>query len=155
MAETDDDWRELFETYRYEVIRAGFGAWDEAAFADEDPDERADELGDLYRPELSGLAPDGQEDVSERFERYARRFVKMLNCLEAGTVERLVDQLGDRVRTRDGGPVTTVVVRSGDREIERLGDRYRYEGLVATFLALNEILFSSDEPEPQGTLVAV
>lgn len=146
MAETESDWQELFETYRYEVIRAGFGAWDEAAFADDTPNEtERRRTADIF-----DFRSDGDGGVSARFERYATAFVQMVACLERGTVERLVGELGERVRTRDGGTVTAVFVRSDEMDDEVLGDRYAYEGIVEIFSELNETLFAPDGPEPQA-----
>lgn len=153
MAETDDDWRELFETYRLEVIRAGFGAWDEAAFVNDDPDEAPEAWDAFPKPVLLDLGDEGRGHVSEQFERYAKRFVKMLSCLEAQSVDRLVRDLGELVRTRDGEPVATVLVQTADGKAEALERHSRHEGLVAAFQALNETLFSPGDPEPLETLV--
>lgn len=153
MAETDDDWRELFETYRIEVIRAGFGAWDEAAFANDDPDEEPAAWDDFRKPVFIDLGDDRPGHISERFERYAKRFVKMLSCLEAETVDRLIRDLGELIRTRNGEPVATVVIQNADGEAVTLGTRYQHEGLVAAFQALNETLFSPGDPAPLITPV--
>ena len=148
MAETDDDWRDLFETYRIEVIRAGFGAWDEAAFANDDPDEEPAAWDDFRKPVFIDLGDERGGHVSEQFERYAKRFVRMLNCLEAQTTDRIVRDLGELVRTRDGEPGAAVLVQTADGEVEALGIRYEHEELVAAFEALNETLFSPGDPEP-------
>lgn len=129
MTEEDDHWRQLFDTYRLQVIQAGFGAWDEAAWAEGRPDE--------------------PQEVGARFERYAWNFVEMLICLEAGTVDGLVRSLGDRVRTRDGSPVTAVDVLADDGTLEPLSSEFEREGLIDAFAALNRMLFSPGEPEPQ------
>lgn len=148
MAETQADWQELFDVYRSEVIRAGFASWDEAAYANDTAD---DEAGLRWADRTEFIGREG--DVSARFERYARAFVKMVGCLERETVQRLVADLGERVRTRDGLPVTTVVIRSEEGADEVLGDRYAYEGLAQTFLRLNETLFAPEDPDPIGVRV--
>lgn len=147
LAETEADWQELFEAYRYQVILAGFGPWDEAAFANDTPDET-----ESWRSaDVFGLSGDRGGAISARFERYANDFVMMLVGLERETVERLSGELGERVRTRDGTPVTTVIVRFGGSDSEVLGDKYSYDGLVQTFVELNETLFAPDGPEPERT----
>ncbi|MFN3352946.1 MAG: hypothetical protein ACK4Z5_04995 [Brevundimonas sp.] len=148
MADTPADWQELFDAYRYEVIRAGFGSWDEAAFANDVPDDEAS-----WKPEDAVGAFTRDDDVSARFERYARAFVRMLACLEGETLRRLLTELGDRVRTRDGLPVTRVIVRSEAGEYEVLSDRYAHEGLIQTFTDLNEKLFAPEDPEPRRPAV--
>ncbi len=95
----------------------------------------------------------GPDDASTRFERYANRFVRMLKALEAGTIDGLLSDLGERIRTQEGKGVSVVFIRNGDGELEQLDGRYRHEGLVEAFMALNETLFAPEDPQPLGTLV--
>lgn len=134
MAESEAEWRDLFETYRLEVIRAGFGVWDEAA----------------------AQAASEAEGIRERFQDYAGNFLKMLGCLNAGTGHDLLRQLGDRISTRDGAPVMEAVIEREGGDVHWIGKGASRPDLVAMFEVLNRMLFgpaAPEKPDPQEGFV--
>ncbi|MNV27457.1 hypothetical protein D3C71_1186080 [compost metagenome] len=124
---TDEEWRDLFASYRLEVVRAGFGDWDRLACAE--PTEQSPRAA---------------------FRRYARDFVYLLKARGQENRANLISRLGELVRDREGRPVSDVRIVSADGESRHFLELPIGADEARAFAALNKELFGGapdDDPD--------
>lgn len=111
---SEREWQDIFDEFRWLVVRAGYSDWDASAM-DALADERDE--GELVRRDRTGATP-----AVEQLRQYTTAFMRFLKARSRYASGPRLDQLGALLRTEDGSPVQDFMVDFEGR------DRRIFEG---------------------------